>query len=274
MHYDPIKDIFARWIKRIPFLRVLFYKLLDIMFLRAWYVRGELKKLRSLLGDKEISIYDAGTGYGQYAYFMSRKLTPNNIYAIDVKKEWIEDCREFFTGRGLKNVSFGIEDLTEIDHTERFNLILSVDVMEHIEDDVKVFNNFYKALKPGGYLMINTPSIYGGSDVHDDHEESFIGEHARIGYSFDDLKNKLEPIGFEVYQSKYTYGQWGDRAWRMGIKYPIQMVNASKLLLLALPFYYLLTFWLTLIFMYIDFSSDNKLGAGINFIAKKSDKRK
>lgn len=272
MHYDPIKDIFARWIKRIPFLRVLFYKLLDIMFLRSWYVRRELKKLRRLFDYREISIYDAGTGYGQYAYFMARNLAPGNIYAVDVKKDWIEDCREFFKQRGLNNVSFGVEDLTNIEHKERFNLIVSIDVMEHIVEDVKVFENFYRALKPGGYLMINTPSIFGGSDVHDDHEESFIGEHARTGYSFDDLKNKLEPVGFEVYKSQYTYGSWGDKAWRLGIKYPIQMVNASKILLLALPFYYLLTFWLTLIFMYADYTSDNKVGAGINFIARKGQK--
>ncbi|MGE5680197.1 MAG: class I SAM-dependent methyltransferase [Bacillota bacterium] len=270
MQYDPIKDIFARWIKRIPFLRVLFYKLLDIMFLRSWYVRRELRRLRKLFGTNNINIYDAGTGYGQYAYFMAHKLTPDSIYAIDVKKEWIEDCREFFKNRGLDNVSFGVEDLTKINHNEKFDLIVSVDVMEHIVEDVKVFENFYRALKPGGYLMINTPSVFGGSDVHDDHDESFIGEHARVGYSFEDLKEKLEPVGFHVYQSKYTYGPWGDRAWRLGIKYPIQMVNLSKAMLIVLPFYYLITFPFSLLMMYIDYSSDNKVGAGINFIAKKN----
>lgn len=270
MQYDPIKDIFARWIKRIPFLRVLFYKLLDIMFLRSWYVRRELRRLRKLFGTNNINIYDAGTGYGQYAYFMAHKLTPDSIYAIDVKKEWIEDCREFFKNRGLDNVSFGVEDLTKINHNEKFDLIVSVDVMEHIVEDVKVFENFYRALKPGGYLMINTPSVFGGSDVHDDHDESFIGEHARVGYSFEDLKEKLEPVGFHVYQSKYTYGPWGDRAWRLGIKYPIQMANLSKAMLIVLPFYYLITFPFTLLMMYIDYSSDNKVGAGINFIAKKN----
>ncbi|MEI7810828.1 MAG: class I SAM-dependent methyltransferase [Ignavibacteria bacterium] len=269
MHYDPIKNIFAGWIKKFPVLRILFYKVLDIMFLRSWYVRRELKKLRKLFGHDKINIYDAGTGYGQYAYFMAKKLLPNNIHAIDIKKEWIEDCKEFFRESGLTSVSFGVEDLTKIKHRDKFNLILSVDVMEHIVDDVKVFENFYRALKPGGFLMINTPSIYGGSDVHDEHEESFIGEHARAGYSFEDLKNKLEPIGFEVYQSKYTYGYWGDKSWRLGVKYPMRMLNISKVLSALLPFYYLITFPFTLIMMYADYQSENKVGAGINFIAKK-----
>ncbi len=269
MYYDPIKDIFAKTIKKNPYLRIVFYQILDIMFLRSWYVRRELKSLRRIFGDLEISIYDAGTGYSQYSYFMSRKLLPNKIYAVDVKEKWIEDCQVFFRSRNINNVSFGVEDLTEIQHEKKFDLIISVDVMEHIVDDVQVFKNFYKALKPGGFLLINTPSIYGGSDVHGESDESFISEHAREGYSFHDLESKLVPLGFSVYRSRYTYGKWGDRAWRIGIKYPIEMVNFSKLFLIVLPWYYLVTLPFTLIMMCLDYSGNNEIGAGINLIVRK-----
>lgn len=269
MHYDPVKNIFARIIKKYPFLRILFYKILDLTFLRSWYVRRELKKIRKTFGAKSISIYDAGSGYGQYSYFMSKHLQPCQIYSIDVKEDWIKDCKEFFKSQNISNVSFSVEDLTAINHKDQFDLIVCVDVMEHIVDDLKVFQNYHNALKKGGYLLVNTPSIYGGSDVHEDDDESFIGEHARDGYSKEDLESKLHPIGFKTYQSKYTYGFWGDKAWRLGIKYPIMMVNISKLLLLILPLYYLITFPFTFLMMLIDFNSNNKVGSGINFIAKK-----
>jgi SAM-dependent methyltransferase len=269
MYYDPIKNIFAGIIKKFPLLRILFYKILDLMFLRSWYVRRELEKIRKELGEKEISIYDAGTGYGQYSYFMTKKLKPNNIYAVDIKEDWINDCKDFFKRQKLNSIRFGIEDLTEIEHQNKFDLIVSVDVMEHIEEDVKVFQNFYKALKPGGFLLINTPSVYGGSDVHEDSEESFIGEHAREGYSIEDLENKMKPIGFSVYQVRFTYGFWGDKAWRLGIKYPMMMLNISKIFFVVLPFYYLITFIFTLLMMYIDYKGNNKIGAGINMILRK-----
>lgn len=269
MFYDPIKNIFAAIIKRIPLLRILFYKILDLMFLRSWYVRRELKRLRKVFNGKEISIYDAGMGYGQYTYFMSNKLMPNKIYAVDVKEEWIRDCEEFFRERKFNNVCFGIEDLTKIEHEQKFDLIVCVDVMEHIEDDIRVFKNYYRALRPGGYLLINTPSIYGGSDVHEDTDESFIGEHAREGYSYEDLKNKLEPLGFIINRYKYSYGFWGDKAWRLGIKYPLQLVNLSKLFFLLLPIYYIVTFPFTFVMMYADFKGVNSVGSGINLIAKK-----
>lgn len=269
MHYDPVKNIFARIIKKYPFLRIIFYKILDLMFLRSWYVRRELKKIRKTFGEKKMNIFDAGSGYGQYTYFMSKKLQPCEIYSVDVKSDWINDCRDFFTSQKISNVAFEVEDLTNIKHTHKFDLIVCVDVMEHITDDVKVFDNYYNALKSDGYLLVNTPSIYGGSDVHEEDDESFIGEHARDGYSKEDLESKLHPIGFKTYQSKYTYGFWGDKAWRLGIKYPIMMVNISKLLLFILPIYYLVTFPFAFLMMLIDFNSNNKVGSGINFIAKK-----
>ena len=269
MLYDPIKNIFAGIIKKFPFLRVLFYKILDLMFLRSWFVRRELRNIRKEFGDKEMSIYDAGTGYAQYSYFMSKKLQPNKIFAVDIKDDWIKDCEDFFRIKKMKNVEFGIEDLTKINHEDKFDLIVSVDVMEHIEDDVQVFKNFYRALKPGGFLLINTPSVYGGSDVHDESEESFIGEHAREGYSEDDLENKLKPIGFSIYKFRFTYGFWGDKAWRLGIKYPMLMLSASKLFFIILPLYYLITFLFTLLMMWMDYSGNNKIGAGINLIVKK-----
>lgn len=269
MQYDPVKNIFADVIRKFPILRVLFFKILDLLFLRSWYVRRELKMLRKLFGGKKIKIYDAGSGYGQYSYFMSKNMQPCEIYSVDVKEDWIRDNEKFFTSQKISNVSFGIEDLTAIDHKQAFDMIICVDVMEHIVDDVKVFQNYYNALKKEGFLLINTPSIYGGSDVHEDDDESFIGEHARDGYSKEDLESKLLPFGFKTFQVKYTYGFWGDKAWRLGIKYPIMMVNVSRLFLIVLPLYYLITFPFTFIMMLIDYKSKNKIGSGINFIAKK-----
>jgi len=269
MHYDPIKNVFASLIKKYPFLRITFYKLLDIFFLRSWYVRRELMKLRKAFGTKTIEIYDAGTGFGQYSYFMSKKLNPTNIFSVDIKEDWIKDAEDFFSQIKTQDIKFKTEDLLQINHENRFDLILCVDVMEHIHDDIKVFSNFYRALKRGGFLLINTPSIYGGSDVHSNEDESFIGEHARVGYSQEDLVNKLHPLGFMTYKCQYTYGFWGDKSWRLGIKYPMILLNFSKLFFIILPIYYLITFPFTLLLMILDYNTKNKIGSGINFIAQK-----
>ncbi len=267
MKYDPIKKVFGNAVENNSFLRKIFYWLLDLMFLRSWHVR---KKVRELYPkDTRMDIFDAGMGFGQYTYFMAKRFPDSTILAVDVKDEQVEDCRKFFSKCGYNNVKFEIADLTKIEYGDRFDFILCVDVMEHIVEDELVFKNFYNALKKGGKLLVNTPSNLGGSDAHDDDDESFIEEHARIGYSKEDITGKMNRAGLEVESFDYAYGKYGTISWKFGIKYPILMAGASKFFILLLPFYYLFTLWFVLILMWLDVHTDNKEGTGVLVVAEK-----
>ena len=268
MQYDPIKNIIGDVAKKAPILRKFFYWLLGVMFLRTWYVKRALKEL---LADKKekFNLFDAGSGFGQYSYFLAKNFPAVSIHAIDVKEDYIADCRQFFPAVGITSVNFGVEDLTVPTHTNRFDFILSVDVMEHIADDVQVFKNFFAAMKNGGRLLIHTPSNLGGSDVHEEGDESFVSEHARDGYSVEDITTKLKNAGFDILYTRYSYGPIGTVAWRLGIKYPMLMLNKSKMFFVFLPFYYLATLWLTLLLMWIDFNSANTTGTGLMVAAEK-----
>lgn len=268
MQYDPIKNVIGDVAKKAPILRKFFYWLLGVIFLRTWYVK---RALRQLLSDKKevLSLFDAGSGFGQYSYFISKNFSAVSIHAIDVKEDYIADCKQFFPAVGIPNVHFGVEDLTIPTHTDRFDFILSVDVMEHIADDVQVFKNFFAALKNEGRLLIHTPSNLGGSDVHKEGDTSFVEEHARDGYAVEDITEKLTNAGFTILYTRYSYGPIGTMAWRLGIKYPMLLLNRSKLFFLFLPFYYLATFWFTFLLMWIDFNSTNITGTGLLVAAEK-----
>ena len=268
MHYDPIKNVIGDVARKSPLVRRFFYLVLAVMFLREWYVKRALRKLLGVRKEP-FMMFDAGSGFGQYSYYCAKHFPAAIISAVDVKEEQILDCREFFAKRKLQNVSFAVEDLTIPKHTEEFDFILSVDVMEHIVDDVQVFRNFCRALKPGGKVLINTPSNLGGSDAEDEEDASFIGEHARNGYSVDDITRKLKSAGFQLESVTYTYGPVGSFAWRIGIKYPMLMLNRSKLFFILLPLYYLLTLWCTLLLMYVDYLAVNRRGTGLLVVAVK-----
>lgn len=268
MHYDPIKKSIGNVVRDNVVLRTLLYKLLGLMFLREWHVKRELRAI--LTHHPQFTrIFDAGSGFGQYSYYVAKRFPHISIHAVDVKAEQIEDCRKFFSKANITNVQFSVEDLTEPKHENEFDLIMSVDVMEHIPDDIDVFQNLYKALKPGGLVLVNTPSNVGGSDAESPEDESFIGEHARNGYGVEEIRTKLESGGFSVEQIKFTYGHWGSLAWQWGIKYPMQMLHLSKLLFFLLPFYYMLTLPFTLLLMYLDYAMTNTTGTGLLVIAKK-----
>jgi 2-polyprenyl-3-methyl-5-hydroxy-6-metoxy-1,4-benzoquinol methylase len=263
MQYDPIKKSLGNVFNRTPVLRVLFYKLLDILLLRTWYVKKEIRKWAK--GKKSpVTILDAGSGFGQYSYFISGMNKNWTILGVDVKEEQIRDCTDFFNRVKRTNVRFETGDLTTFVKPDSYDLILSVDVMEHILEDVHVFKNFHRSLAQNGMLIISTPSDQGGSDVHDHGEESsFIDEHVRDGYNIAEIQEKLKTAGFSKTEAYYAYGKPGQLAWRLSMKYPIMMLNTSRLFFILLPFYYLLTFWVALICNYMDLGGRHKSGTGL-----------
>lgn len=261
MQYDPIKRSLGNVFNKTPWLRILFYKLLDLLLLRSWHIRREIRKWST--GYAEATILDAGSGFGQYTYFMSTIDRRFNITAVDVKDEQVKDCNRFFTSIKRGNAKFEVGDLTQFTRNNYYDLILSVDVMEHILEDVLVFKNFAASMKKGGMLLISTPSDQGGSDVHGDDDESFIEEHVRDGYNIQEIKDKILSAGFSKVEARYSYGWPGKISWRLSMKYPILMLGASKVFFIILPFYYLVTYPFALMLNYFDVWFTHKTGTGL-----------
>lgn len=270
--YDPTKDKFARWIRRSRLLRTLFYSTLDLFFLRSWYVRSALRAWNhNLFASKEKwDILDAGSGFGQYDRFMLRRFPNVTIHAVDVKEEYLQDCRFYFKeeirhGR----IRFETHDLVTDDlPSESFDLALCVDVLEHIEEDTAVMCRIRKALRPGGIFIMHSPSHFSEEDAGED--AFFVDEHARAGYSKEDLSEKLLASGLEPVSLRYSYGRWGHRAWVMLIKVPmLWFTRHGMLTMIWLPFYYMLTLLPGLAMMILDQRAGNERGTGILGVARK-----
>jgi 2-polyprenyl-3-methyl-5-hydroxy-6-metoxy-1,4-benzoquinol methylase len=262
MHYDPIKKTLGNVIGQKRFARSVFYRLLDLLLLRAWHIKHVLKKWAHNQ-QPDLIVLDAGSGFGQYSFWLARKFKSWQITGVDVKQEQVDDCNAFFSKAGKHIVKFESGDLTTYKKPVTFNLILSVDVMEHIEDDNAVFRNFYNSLKPGGMLLISTPSDQGGSDVHDDNQTSFIEEHVRDGYNRLEIQEKLANAGFGRTTANYQYGRPGKISWKLSMKYPIKLLGVSKIFFIILPFYYLLVFPFCLILNYADVRIKHNSGTGL-----------
>lgn len=269
MQYEPVKNVLSRFFSGPLFMRKAFYFFLDILLLRTWHVKRALKKIsRELPGNA--SILDAGAGLGQYTWRMCRMNKNWDVTAVDIIEQQVNEGNEFLKRAGLsERVRYSVADLTTYVSPGHFNLILSVDVMEHILEDEAVFRNFAASLKAGGILIISTPSNLGGSDVDGEDDSSFIDEHVRDGYSVEDITDKLKRAGFGQVTTKYTYGVPGSISWRLSMKYPIKMLNISYLFFILLPFYYLVAFPLSLILNFFDLCIEHKRGTGLLVIARK-----
>ena len=263
MQYDPVKRSLGSVFNKSPFLRKVFYYLLDLLLLRAWHIHKELRKWAANKRGTEQHILDAGSGFGQYSYYLSGMSKQWKFLAVDVKEEQIADCNQFFQRIGRKHIRFQVKDLTTFTIPDHFDLVVCVDVMEHVLEDVQVFKNYHTSLKTGGMLLISTPSDQGGSDVHGDDASSFIEEHVRDGYNIQEIQTKLNTAGFSKTEAYYAYGTPGKISWRLSMKYPLLMLNASKLFFIILPVYYLITFPFSLILNAMDVAFKHKTGTGL-----------
>lgn len=267
MQYDPIKRSLGVVFNATPLLRVVFYKMLDVLLLRSWYIRRELNRWNGERKGAKARILDAGSGFGQYTHRMAKLSEQHEITGVDVKEEQIDDCNGFFQRLGMGNrVHFEVQDLTRYVNEGKYDLILSVDVMEHILEDSLEFENFNKSLASGGMLLISTPSDLGGSDSeeHDDDEaHGFVGEHVRDGYNIEDIKEKLTAAGFRDIDARYSYGTAGHISWVLSMKWPIVALNATKLFFILLPIYYLVVYPWCLLLNVIDVMGTHSAGTGL-----------
>ena len=259
MQYDRIKDKFAGLIDNFPMLRRLFYFILDMLLLRQWYVKREIKK--HFPRNKPVRFYDAGAGFGQYSYFILKYYKNSKVHSVDLKMDYMDSFTRYASKHGWQDFTAQRADLTVYLPKEKFDLIVAIDILEHIEDDVQVLNNFRKVLDKNGKLIISSPSDF-------DESAKFTEEHVRPGYSKEEIISKLEKAGFKIVSFDYSYGKFGQIYWKLCLKYPLSLINRSKLFLVILPLYYLIFYPISLIFMLLDVKVKNEVGTGIIVVAE------
>jgi SAM-dependent methyltransferase len=77
-------------------------------------------------------------------------------------------------------------------YVEEFDVILALDVLEHIDRDVEALGSMLQALKPGGGLIVSVPQHPALWSAVDDFS------HHRRRYTRGELREKVQRAGFEV----------------------------------------------------------------------------
>lgn len=258
MQYDLVKDRFAKMIDKFPIFRKLFYFILDLLLLRQWYVKGKIKQY--FAKDDNIRFYDAGAGFGQYSWFVLRRYRNAKVEAVDLKTEYMNSFAKYCANDAEKDFNAQQADLVDYTPNNKFDAIIAIDILEHIENDRQVLHNFRKAIAENGKLIISSPSNF-------DESAKFVAEHVRPGYSKEDIYEKLESAGFKIDSFDYSYGKFGHIYWLLALKFPLQLIGVNKLFMLMLPIYYLIFYPIAFLFMCLDYFYDNKIGTGIIVVA-------
>lgn len=147
-----------------------------------WWHRAKRRLVKTLLPPKDrLKILDIGCGTGKLVEELQAK---GEVWGVDINETAISFCRQ----RGLSRVFVG--KLPVLNITEHFDVIICLDVLEHIKKDHLAIKNIQKLLKPGGKLILTVPAyqwLYSYWDKILHHYRRYSPQHLRNCFLGTDL---------------------------------------------------------------------------------------
>lgn len=148
-------------------------------------------------------VLDVGCGAGTFSIEISIKNPNIKIIGIDINPNSISQGNVLRHKLNLENIEFKVVDVNEglPFKDEFFDVVLLIDVIEHIENHLDVLKETSRVLKVGGKMIISVPTPnypkFFGFDFHKE-----IG-HVRDGYTLSEINGLLKKVGMCI--SKFEY---------------------------------------------------------------------
>lgn len=157
---------------------------LEVMKLAKNYNNHLINLISSNIPDNASNILDFGSGDGYFAKNIQRQIKKDVICL-----EPADNLQKYYNTKPLSNLN-EIED-------NSIDFIYSLNVLEHIEDDKAIINEFYRILKSDGCVFLYLPAfdcLYSSMD-------KLVGHYRR--YSKSDLARLFDKNKWEGY-SQYV----------------------------------------------------------------------
>ena len=104
---------------------------------------------------KGASVLDAACGEGYGSYLM-KKWGAKSVEGIDLDKETIEKARSLFKADNLQYSQHDVQTLPYEDNT--FDLIVSLETMEHVDSVESFLKEIKRVIKPDGVIILSCPN--------------------------------------------------------------------------------------------------------------------
>jgi len=158
--------------------------------------RYRLRTTVSVLpSQKNVSILEVGCGVGFSASYLQGMYS--KYVGIDYAENFINYAKKF---NDFDNTSFEVSNIKDYSTTEKFDVILMIGVVHHLDNVEDTFKSMLKLLKPGGWIVANEPQssnlfIQLLRAVRGKIDSSYSEE--QIQFSHDDLKALYQGAGLK-----------------------------------------------------------------------------
>jgi len=123
--------------------------------LARWIFWQRLEIGHRLLNDVPIAskVLDFGGGSGAFLPTLARSFADVSVVDLD-----LNDARRVATHYGLKNVRLFEQDISAWSNSEQYDVVVTMDVLEHFADKSVPRHFLDDRLKPNGLLLVSLPT--------------------------------------------------------------------------------------------------------------------
>ena len=170
------------------------YSIFDAAAENHWWFVGRreiiLRLVGKIIGNQPgLRILDIGSGVGATL----KQLEERGVaFGVDISTEAIDYCRE----RGCRRLCLVDEERLPFGDNS-FDLVISMDILEHIDQEYRHLREYRRILKKGGFLLITVPAL---SWLWSNHDRA--NRHRRR-YSRPGLRNLLVKEGWKIERLSY-----------------------------------------------------------------------
>ncbi|MEE9457975.1 MAG: class I SAM-dependent methyltransferase [bacterium] len=166
------------------------------------------------------AVLDFGCGRGRHSFLVSSRWPVASVVGVDVDEEALDVARRRAAARGYSRLEFLREDA--VGARGPFDLVICIDVLEHIADDLGVLRRIASVLKRRGSLILHTPSLeqrryFGVAGADAEHAGGEEFGHVRDGYRVEALLSLVRDAGFLAEEYNLTVGR--ATAWLTDLDY-------------------------------------------------------
>jgi len=199
----------------------------------------QAREISSILANLEFSsILDIGCGQGYFAAMIAKKYSHCNVKGIDINQNKVNIGNQVKKKFGLRNLTFEQGDFCSDVISDKYDLVIMLQVIEHIEDDTLLLEKIRRTIKKGGHLIVTGPNSESPI-INWEKNNVTIESHVRDGYTTSELIQKILKAGFTIKQVKQLSGMIGQTIEKTETNIKI---NLPFLFPIAYPFLYYLSF--------------------------------
>ncbi len=181
-------------------------------------------------------VMEIGSGRGVALFWLARHHPDWTLTGIELDPSLADSSRMAAKRGGWTNLSFVQSSATTLSEEECYDLILCVDVLEHIVDDVELLRGIARALRPEGYLVLHVPRRRQDQwRLLNAFKQHTVSDHVRNEYVEEELRERLTEAGLCIREFQYTLGRWGEISFELNMLAWRQRWLRNLLMLMTYP---------------------------------------